>query len=248
VPDVDGRYAPVFKGADIRAPKVVALYGENGSGKTTVLRALEFVVNMIRNSVQQTGPGFPGCERFNDVESTDRPMKLAIGFGGVMNLTQEVLQRAQAGEKVEHGLYRYELEIESKGGLARRITHEALRQRPKGEGKWQRVYERNAECEVKDSKSFSLSRYQHLVKTLAGNHTVRSSFAKFQHPSAMIFVETARKWLFSVEPVALANADNHVIDYLKTQPEMLSNLRSELSRLDIGVEGLRFQDTIKGPC
>jgi predicted ATPase len=58
---------PVFRGADIRAPKVVALYGANGSGKTTVLRALEFVVDMMRNSVQQTRPGFSGCERFNDV-------------------------------------------------------------------------------------------------------------------------------------------------------------------------------------
>jgi energy-coupling factor transporter ATP-binding protein EcfA2 len=246
VPDVDGRYAQVFEGADIRAPKVVALYGANGSGKTTVLRALEFVVNMIRNSVQQTGPGFPGCERFNDVESMDRPLRLAIEFGGVMNLTQEVLQRINEGETVEQGLYRYELEIEFKEGLAQQIKHEALRQRPKGEGKWQRVYERNAAGEVKDSKSFSLSRYQHLVKTLAGNHTVLSSFAKFQHPSAMIFVEIARKCILSVEPAAHSNADNHLIDYLKTQPDMLSNLRSELSRIDIGVEGLRFQDTING--
>ena len=247
VPDVDGRYGPVFEGAEIRAPKVVALYGANGSGKTTVLRALEFVINMIRNSVQQTGTGFPGCERFNDVESMDRPMKFAIEFGSVVNLTQEVLERFEAGEAVEHGLYRYELEIEFKEGLAQRITHEALRQRPRGEGKWQRVYERTADGEVKDSKTFSLSRYQHLVKTLAGNHTVLSSFAKFQHPTAMIFVEIARKCIFSVEPVAHANADNHVIDYLKTQPEMLSHLRSELSRIDVGVEGLRFQDTINGP-
>jgi energy-coupling factor transporter ATP-binding protein EcfA2 len=247
VPDVDGRYAPVFEGADIRAPKVVALYGANGSGKTTLLRALEFLINMIRNSVQQTGPDFPGCERFNDVESMDRPLRLAIEFGGIMNLTQEVLERAQAGETVEQGLYRYELEIEFKEGLSQRITHEALRQRPKGEGKWQRVYERNTAGDVKDSKSFSLSRYKHLVKTLAGNHTVLSSFAKFQHPSAKIFVEIARKCIFSVETVAHANPDNHVIDYLKTQPDMLSNLRSELSRIDIGVEGLRFQDTLNGP-
>ncbi len=123
-------------------------------------------------------------------------MKFAIEFGGVMNLTQEVQQRAQAGEKVEQGLYRYELEVQFKEGLAQRITHAALCQRPKGEGKWQRVYERNAEGEVKDSKSFSLTRYQHLVKTLAGNHTVLSSFAKFQHPPAMIFVEIGRKCIF----------------------------------------------------
>ena len=67
--------------------------------------------------------------------------------------------------------------------------------------------ERNAAGHVKDSKSFSLSHYQHLVKTLAGNHTVLSSFAKFQHPSAMLFVEIARKCIFSVEPAAHSNSD-----------------------------------------
>ena len=48
------------------APKVIALYGANASGKTNVLRALEFIVTMIRDSVQRTAPGFVGCERFND--------------------------------------------------------------------------------------------------------------------------------------------------------------------------------------
>ncbi|MEI9985448.1 MAG: AAA family ATPase, partial [Aliidongia sp.] len=49
VPDPEGRYAPIFSGADSRAPKVVALYGANASGKTTVLRALQFIVTMFRD-------------------------------------------------------------------------------------------------------------------------------------------------------------------------------------------------------
>ena len=35
VPDPEGRFAPIFPGADVRAPKVIALYGANASGKTT---------------------------------------------------------------------------------------------------------------------------------------------------------------------------------------------------------------------
>jgi uncharacterized protein len=34
VPDPEGRYAPIFEGSDVRAPKIVALYGANASGKT----------------------------------------------------------------------------------------------------------------------------------------------------------------------------------------------------------------------
>ena len=246
VPDPEGRFAPIFDGADVRVPKVVALYGANASGKTTVLRALEFIVTMVRDSVQRTVPGFNGCERFNDAESCERPIRLAIELGGVMNLTPAIMKRAQDGAAVEQGVYRYELEIEIKEGVARRILTEALRQKPNGQGKWQRLFERDGEGRIKDSKAFSLSGFQHLVKTLAGNHTVLSSFAKFQHPTAQIFVEAARKAAFQIEPVH-AFADKDVIEYLKGQPYVLSRLNDELSRIDVGVEGLRFQDSANGP-
>ncbi len=246
VPDLEGRYAPIFEGAEVRAPKVVALYGANASGKTTMLRALEFVVTMIRDSVQRTASGFAGIERFNDVESANRPIRFAIELGGIMNLTPEVLQRSINGEKVEQGTYRYELEIELKDGLAVRIASEALRQRPNGQGKWQRIYDRDAEGKVTASKTFSLSGFQHLVKTLASNHTVLSSFAKFQHPTAQLFVDMARRAAFQIEPVQ-SFPDKVVIDYLRDRPYLLSRLNDELSRIDVGVEGMRFQDTANGP-
>ena len=246
VPDPEGRFAPIFNGADVHVPKVVVLYGANASGKTTVLRALQFIATMIRASVDWTVEGFTGCERFNDEESRERPIRLAIELGGIMNLSSNLVQRAQAGEPVEQGIYRYELEIEVKGGVARRILAEALRQRPNGQGKWQRLFERDAEGRIKGSKTFTLSGFQHLVKTLADNHTVLSSFAKFQHPTAQLFVEAARKAVFPIEPVH-SFADTEVIGYLKGKPYVLSRLNDELSRIDVGVEGLRFQDTPNGP-
>ena len=130
VPDAEGRFAPIFEGSDVRVPKVVALYGANASGKTTVLRALEFIIMMVRDSVQRTVPGFLGCERFNDLESCERPIRLAIELGGIMNLSADLMERAQAGERVEQGVYRYELEIEVKEGVAGRIISEALRPKP----------------------------------------------------------------------------------------------------------------------
>lgn len=246
VPDMEGRFAPVFRGADIRAPKVVALFGANASGKTTVLRALVFLAVFIRDSVQNTNAGIGGCERFNDEESASRPMRFAIEFGGVVNLTPEVQKRAINGEPVEEGVYRYELELEVTDGAVRRIASENLRQKPKGQGKWQRVFERDAEGQVKDSRSFSLSGYQHLVKTLARNHTVISSFAKFQHPTAQLFEQIARRVYFQIDPMHVGG-DGGVIDFLKTQPAMMSKLSNELGRIDVGVEGMRFQDSQNGP-
>lgn len=246
VPDPEGRFAPIFDGSNVRVPKVVALYGANASGKTTVLRALEFIIMMVRDSVQRPVPGYMGCERFNDLDSCERPIRLAIELGGIMNLSADLMQRAQAGEEVEQGVYRYELEIEVKEGVAGRIISEALRQKPKGQGKWQRLFERDGEGRIKDSRAFSLSGFQHLVKTLAGNHTVLSSFAKFQHPTAKLFVEAARMAAFQIEPVHSV-ADKDLIEYLKVQPYMLSRLNEELRRIDVGVEGLRFQESPNGP-
>lgn len=246
VPDPDGRYAPVFQGADVRAPKVVALYGANASGKTTVLRALEFIVTMAHDSVRRAEHDFSGCERFNDEESRERPIRLAVELGGVMNLTPEVVRRAEAGETVERGVYRYELEIEVREGTLRRIVAEALRQKPNGLGKWQRVFERDAEGRIKGSRSFSLSGFQHLAKTLAGNHTVLSSFAKFQHPTAQLFVDAARTAVFQIESVVSVR-DQAVIDYLNAQPYVLDRLNDELNRIDVGVEGVYFKDFGNGP-
>jgi energy-coupling factor transporter ATP-binding protein EcfA2 len=246
VPDPEGRFAPIFPGSGIRAPKVIAIYGPNASGKTTVLRALSFIVFMACDSVRRDEPGFVGCERFNDEASRERPIRMAVEFGGIVNVSDEVMQRAATGAPVEYGVYRYELEIEVRQGIACRIAREALRQKPNGEGKWQRVFERTADRKLKGSNIFDLGGFPHLQNTLLDNHTVLSSFAKFQHPTAKIFVETARRTAFQVEPMH-SFPDSATINYLRAQPNTLTRLNEELSRIDVGVEKLRLEDTATGP-
>lgn len=245
VPDPDCRFAPVFPGSELRAPKVVALFGANASGKTTVLRALEFLFTLVRDSAQRTVPGFP-CERFNDDASRSRPIRMAVELGGAMNLSHDVLRRMEAGEEVEYGVYRYELVLDVVDGLPQRILTEALRQKPKGQGKWQRVFERSEAGQVKDSKTFSLSGFHHLLNTLRPNVSVISSFALFQHPAASLFVEEARKAFFLVGNANLVQ-DKTVIDFLGASPDLLPLLNKELNRIDVGVEGMRFEPTPNGP-
>jgi hypothetical protein len=75
---------------------------------------------------------------------------MAIEIGGAMNLGPEIQERILNALPVECGVYRYELELEIIEGLARRISWESLRQKPNGQGKWQRVFERGAGGHVKD--------------------------------------------------------------------------------------------------
>ena len=244
VPDVEGRYAKIFPGSELRAPKVVSIYGANASGKTTIIKALQFLIAFARDSSQRTVPGFP-CERFNDLESCSRPIRLAIEFGGVMNLSREAMGRIEAGEEVEHGVYRYEVEIEVVDGNAHRVLSETMRQKPKGQGKWQRIFERDAEGKVKGSRSFSLTGFHHLLNTLQPNVSVLSSFGLFQHPTAMLFLEAARKVMFQIGPTQTIQ-DESIINFLGQTPEMLNQLNKELSRIDVGVEAMRFQETPSG--
>jgi hypothetical protein len=245
VPDEEGRYAPIFAGAEHRAPKVVAFYGANASGKTTALRALQFVANMVRFSVTNPNNQFFGLERFNDTESANRPARFAVEFGGIVNLSEDIRTRTDNGERVDHGTYRYELAIEFKDGIATGIRSEALRQKPKGQGKWQRVYERTAEGRVKGSGVFYLSGFRHLERTLAPNHTVLSSYANFQHPIANLIVDSICVF-FPNEPVNSFD-DNTVIKFLKDYPKVFLRLGSELSRIDVGVEAMLFEQTNDGP-
>lgn len=246
VSDPEHRFAPIFKGSQIRAPKVIAIFGANASGKSTLLRAVAFLAQMIRDSVSITQDFIPNCERFNDTESANRPISFAIEFGSIMNLNDETERRCDDGEEVEYGIYRYELDLGVSNGKVSKIIKESLKQKPMGVGKWQRVYERDENGAVKDSKSFSMSGYHHLQKTLSEKHTVISSFAKFSHPSAQQFLRLAQKILTQIEPIN-NNPDFALINYLRNEPEVVADLNRDLNRLDVGIDKLEFKPTQNGP-
>lgn len=246
VPAEEERFAPLFEGSPYRAPKVVAIYGANASGKTTILKALNFLFSFAKDSVQRTVPGFAGLERFNDTASMSRPIRLAVELGGIMDFAPNVVKRMEAGMAPAYGLLRYELEIEVKDGAAVRVTSEALRQRPDGKGKWQRVFERDAQGEVKGSASFPITGYRHLLNTLQPNVSVISSFAMFQHPTAALFVEQLSHVIANLGWDGAPN-DQAVVNFLASDSNLVDTLNADLRRIDIGVEAMRIEHGPNGP-
>ncbi len=244
VPDKFERFAPIFPGAATRAPKVVALFGANASGKTNLLKALGFLVQFVRNPASRAISGAL-VERFNDEESKNRSIRLAVEMAGLMDATPEVISRAQNGEAVTYGTYRYELILDLHDGLVRHVAQESLRQRPNDRGKWQRVFDRDGPQHAIGSKAFPIQGYRHLLNTLDPASSIVSNFAQFQHPGAL-FLKNAVDQVgifLDYQPVA---ADNALIQYIGTRPDLLSTLNEDLSRIDLGIEQMRIDATPNG--
>lgn len=75
--------APDLPGlAGVKLLKGAAIYGANASGKSNILKALQFVTNFVANSLTKLKPGDPtGAQPFKlDRESIDKPSRFELTF------------------------------------------------------------------------------------------------------------------------------------------------------------------------
>lgn len=245
-PDNPERFAPIFRDSNLRAPKVVAVYGANGSGKSTVLKALAFLTWFAKDSFQHTAPGFP-CERFNDEESSSRPVRLAIEFGGLMELTRSATEKVAEGTEVPQGVYRYELELGTRDGVVSFVNKEILRRKRDGRGKWVRVFERNVGKRLLDSRSFSLSGYARVVDKIRDDASVISTLALFEHEPSQVLVDAANTVFSNILIDRTELSTDDVIKYFAENPSVVTELNKELQRIDVGIQEMTIISTPTGP-
>ncbi|MGH7212210.1 MAG: AAA family ATPase, partial [Acetobacteraceae bacterium] len=81
-PDAPDRLVAPWRGSAERAPKVIAIFGPNASGKSNVLKALTFVAWFARETFQLAPDQPLPFERFRDAQSGGAPTRLAVAFGG----------------------------------------------------------------------------------------------------------------------------------------------------------------------
>ncbi|MDQ0471757.1 AAA family ATPase [Labrys wisconsinensis] len=247
VADFPERFSEIFPGSEERVAKAIALFGPNGSGKSTVLRALAFIGWFLRESFQYQGPSLP-CERFNDAGSADRLIRLAVELGSPLDLSGSPGTDAKIATAENVGTFRYELHLQPRDGAIRSVSHEALRLKRRGQGKWQRVFERSGDRAVLGSKTFPLAGFSQVIDKIRENASVVATLALFDHPASKV-ISTATGAIFGNILIDRIDAsDQATVHYLAQNPDVVVELNRELQRIDLGVEGVHIVQTANGPA
>jgi uncharacterized protein len=235
-----GRFDPVFPGSGERASRVVAFFGPNASGKSTVLKALAFIGWFTSNSFQLAPDATLPCERFNDAEAQKVPLRLAIEFGGPLDLT---IQEVDANTR--YGTWRYELAIKNVNGRYV-VASEALRQRPGGRGKWVRVFDRDGDG-IKGGKAFGLAGYSNVIDKVRDNASLISTLAQFDHRPSLRLRDAAQSIVANILVDRNEVSDPDAIRYYATNSASMAALNQEIGRIDLGIKRMHIQQLPNGP-
>jgi len=241
-PELPGRMAPLWRGATERAPKVVALFGANASGKSNVLRALSFLSWFVRDSFRAAPEGWLPYQRFKDDQASHLPSHLIVHFVGPADLSRA----GEAGGPCCR--YAYEVSFGGPGDKPPRVLGETLKYWPPEAGRQIRLFERNAEDAVTAGKDFGLVGYrQALEKVLRPNASVISTLAQLKHPLSTLLWQTAGLITSNILLEKQEFTDDAIARHYAANPKLLELLNRDIERIDLGIRAMRIQQGPNGP-
>jgi uncharacterized protein len=239
VPETPGRFGDVCPGSKERVPKVVALFGPNASGKSTVLRALAFMAWFVQSSFQLPPDAPQPCESFNDKEAGQLPTRLAIHFGAPANLIEPRLE--------ECSKYVYEVSFSAEFGKPKAVISEALRQWSTKGGKPVRLFERDERGEVRYGKGFGLSGYRQVISKVRANASLIATLAQFDHKPSLLLQRLAASIASNILIEKVDFAEDSIVRFYAQHPELVEALNREIERIDLGIKGMSIDSASGGP-
>jgi hypothetical protein len=233
VPDEPGRLVPIHDGAVERAPRVVAIYGANASGKSNLLRAIAFLAWFVQFSFQhKAGAGLP-YQKFQTRDTVNAPTRLSVTFAG--------LEDPLATESFRTCPYVYSLELSSRGDSADRVLSETLHYRPSGASRMVRIFERDAAGGVKAASWVGLGRELSVLENiLRPDASVIATLGQLNNKLALSLIQTAS----AIDTnILLTRFERDDLDLLKSyalDSELLEALNRDIRRIDLGIDQVQI--------
>jgi len=242
VPDIPGRFAPILPGSEERAPKTIAIFGANASGKSTVLKIVAFLANFLLHSFAAPPTQRIMLDRFNDAEALGQPARFAVELGFPVDLSGPNYPGAPMCR------YRYELEIGGPASEQARITRESLFYWPERNGKRRALFHRRQDGAVDAAKPFRLGPFKASLQTvLRPNASVISTLYQLKHPQATRIWESVSTAISNIFIERAEVSDDQMVQNYAQFPMHLQLLNREISRIDLGIKAVHIAQGSGGP-
>lgn len=241
-PDLGDRLGEICPGAKSRAPRVVAFFGPNASGKSTVLKALSLIRWFVAESFQSPPLGSVPCERFNDAESANLPIRLAVEFGAPSEFGAD-----PDATSTQFATWRYEMVLREREER-KVVVGESLRRRMLTDKKWLRVFERS-ESGTKVSSVFQFQGYgkDAIFDRVRDNTSVIATLAQFDHKPSLQLIEAARSIYANIFIQRINVGERAVAEYFVNNPRAMELLKTDIQRIDLGILDVDIKVFADGP-
>ena len=234
------RLADFWRDSDQRAPKVVAVFGANGSGKSNLLRALSFASWFLQSSFAfMPGNRIP-YEPFNDHSSFEKPTRLKCWLTGPEAIG------AIAQDDMAECPYCYELVFDN--GNNGKVVSEGIFYWPSSTERRTRLVERFEDGTVKAAKVFGLAGYKRaLEKVLRPNASVISTLVQLNHAVATAIAGSVSTIRSNILLGKIEFDDGLVLREYIDRADIVERLNLEIGRIDVGVRALEVVSSDEGP-
>jgi uncharacterized protein len=233
VPDEPGRLAPIHSEAEERAPRVVAIYGANASGKSNVLRAIAFLSWFVRFSfLHPTRADLP-YQKFQTRGSIGAPTRLSVTFAGLEDPLNPDASRTCP--------YMYGLELAPRGPDGDRVLSESLHFRPSGTSRLVRVFERDEAGSVKAAPWVASGRELGVLQNiLRPDASVIATLGQLNNALALSFIQAASLIKTNILRTKFEHDELDLLTDYAHDDELLRALNRDIKRIDLGVDQIEI--------